>query len=182
MQCYRMPQNAFFFFYELEIFWPAKKRRKDTFFPTLHPLFPVIFATASVVAFVLLCNSRFNFHCYTQRETMPAQKSAWKWHYDFSRLLAWKITKGIHSCKPASLNHPVGWTEQALCHQAGSLQWHTSDDYYGCVCVWFQCKSGILSVQDGQSKVDTFKPVLYNASLSMIMGVFVCGFSVRAAS
>ena len=38
------------------------------FFPTLHPLSPVIFATTTVVAFVLLCNSRFNFHCYTQHE------------------------------------------------------------------------------------------------------------------
>ena len=36
----------------------------------------------------------FNFHCYTQHEAMPTQKSA----------LARKITKGIHSCKPASPN------------------------------------------------------------------------------
>ena len=55
-----------------------KKRRKDTFFPTLYPLFPVIFATATVVTFVLLSNSRFNFHCYTQLEATPTQKSAWK--------------------------------------------------------------------------------------------------------
>ena len=27
--------------------------------------------------------------------------------YDLSRLLAQKITKGIHSCKPASLNRPI---------------------------------------------------------------------------
>ena len=38
------------------------------FFSTLHPLSTVIFATATVVAFVLLRDSRFNFHCYTQRE------------------------------------------------------------------------------------------------------------------
>ena len=44
----------------------------------LHPLSPVIFATAAVVAFVLLRNSRFNFHCYTQREATPTQKSAGK--------------------------------------------------------------------------------------------------------
>ena len=50
-----MPQNAFF--HELAIFLSAKKRSKDTFFPTLHPLSPVIFATATVVAFKLLRSS-----------------------------------------------------------------------------------------------------------------------------
>ena len=46
-----------------------KNGLKDTFFffSTLRPLFPVVFATATVVAFVLLRNSRFNFLCYTQR-------------------------------------------------------------------------------------------------------------------
>ena len=48
------------------------------FFSTLHPLSTVIFATATVLAFVLLCSSRFNFHCYTQREAMPTPKSARK--------------------------------------------------------------------------------------------------------
>ena len=37
---------------------------KTLFFPTLHPLSTVIFATATVLAFVLLRDSRFNFHCY----------------------------------------------------------------------------------------------------------------------
>ena len=45
------------------------------FFPILHHLSPVILATATVVAFALLRNSRFNCHFYTQ----PAQKSALKW-------------------------------------------------------------------------------------------------------
>ena len=44
------------------------KINAKTIFSTLHPLSPVIFATAAVVAFVLLRNSMFNFHCYTQRE------------------------------------------------------------------------------------------------------------------
>ena len=74
---------------------------------TLHPLSPVFFATAIVVAFVLLRNSRFSFHCYTQREATLTQKSAQKRRCDFSRLLARKITKGIKSCKPASLNRPT---------------------------------------------------------------------------
>ena len=66
------------FFHELAIFWSAeKKTERHLFFPTLHPL--VIFtATATVVTFVLLPNSRFNFHCYTQREATPTQKSARK--------------------------------------------------------------------------------------------------------
>ena len=35
----------------------------------------------TVLAFVLLRNSRFNFHCYTQCEATPTQKSARKWYY-----------------------------------------------------------------------------------------------------
>ena len=85
------------------------KNDAKTLFSILHPL--VIFATATVVAFVLLHNSRFNFHCYTQCEAMLTQKSAWKWHCNLSRLLAWKITKGIHLCKPASLNCPILQTQ-----------------------------------------------------------------------
>ena len=48
------------------------------FFSNLHPLSLVIFATATVLAFVLLRNSRFNFHCYTQREATPTQNLARK--------------------------------------------------------------------------------------------------------
>ena len=94
------------FFKKLVIFWSAKKRYRH-FCSTFHPLSQAIFATATVVAFVLLCSSRFNFHCYIHREAMPTQKSAWKWCRDLSRLLALKITKGIHLCKPASLNRPI---------------------------------------------------------------------------
>ena len=54
------------------------KNDAKTLFSTLHPLSPVIFATATVVAFVLLRNFRFNFHSYTQREETPTQKSARK--------------------------------------------------------------------------------------------------------
>ena len=104
-----MPQNAFF--HELAIFWSAKKRKMQRhFFSTLHPLSPVIFATATVVAFVLLRNSMFNFHCYTQLEATHTQKSARKWCCNPLQLLAWKITKGIYSCKPASLNCPIKLT------------------------------------------------------------------------
>ena len=57
--------------HELAISWSAKKRRKDTFFSTLHPLSPVIFATVTVVAFALLRSYRFNLRSYTQREATP---------------------------------------------------------------------------------------------------------------
>ena len=70
-------------------------------FSTLHLLSLVIFATAAVVAFVLLCNSRFNFHCYTQHEATPTQKSARKWCCDLSWLVQ-KITKGVD-------NHDLLW-------------------------------------------------------------------------
>ena len=103
------------FFTKLRSSGQPKNSAKTLFFYTLHSLSLVIFATATVAAFVLLRNSRFNFHCYTQREATPTQKSAWKWCCDPSRLLAWKITKGIHSCKPASLNCPVG---KQLGHQS----------------------------------------------------------------
>ena len=130
--------------HELAIFWSAKKRRKDTFFPHPPSPSPAIFASATVVAFVLLRNSRFNFHCYTQREATPSPLNSWsnaystelvkqrllhwtreatptplsyssvaysesarKWGCDRSRHLARKITKGIHSCKPASPNRPI---------------------------------------------------------------------------
>ena len=92
------------FFHELTIFWSAKKWCKDTFFPPSIPFLQWFLATATVEAFVLLHNSRFNFHCYTLHEAMPTQKLAWKWRCNLSWLLAWKITKGIHSCKIASLN------------------------------------------------------------------------------
>ena len=68
-----------YFFHELAIFWLVEKRRKDTFPTILRHLSPVIFANATVMAFLLLRSSRLNFHCYTQREPTPTQKSARKW-------------------------------------------------------------------------------------------------------
>ena len=108
--------------HELAIFWSAKNDAK-TLFSTLHPLSLVLFATAKAVAFVLLRNSRFNFHCYSQCEAMPTQKSAQKWCCDLSQLLAWKIIKGIHLCKPASLNHPIEQLSfnQTICNNKNLL-------------------------------------------------------------
>ena len=124
-----MPQNAIFS--TNSRFSVQPKNDKNTLF--LHPPSPspVIFAAATVLAFVLLRNSRFNFHCFTQHEATPTQKLARKQRCDLSRLLARKITKGIHSCKPASLNRPIGREDVTLTHPitvpscslaAGSLQ------------------------------------------------------------
>ena len=74
--CYRMPQNAFFLRTRDLVF--SKKSTQRHIFSTLHPLSTVIFATATVLTFVLLRDSRLNFHCYTQREATPTQKSARK--------------------------------------------------------------------------------------------------------
>ena len=71
-----MPQNTFFLrTHDLLV---SQKMTQRHFFSTLHPLSTVIFATATVLAFVLLRNSRFNFHCYAQRKATPTQKSAQK--------------------------------------------------------------------------------------------------------
>ena len=75
--CYRIPQNAFFLRTH-DLLLSQKNDAKTLFSPTLHPLSTLIFATATVLAFVLLRNSRFNFHRYTQREATPTQKSALK--------------------------------------------------------------------------------------------------------
>ena len=71
-----MPQSAFFL--RTRNLLVRQKKTQRHFFSTLHPLTTVIFATATVLAFVLLRDSRFSFHCYTKREATPTQKSARK--------------------------------------------------------------------------------------------------------
>ena len=102
------------FLHDIVIFWSAQKMMQRHFFPH-HPSpssghFCNCNTTPTMVAFVLLHNSRFHFHCYTQREAMPTQKTTQKWCCNFLWLLARKITKGIHLCKPASLNCPIADT------------------------------------------------------------------------
>ena len=119
-----MPPNAFF----------STNSTQKTFFSTLHPIPTVIFATATVLAFVLLRDSRFSFQRYAQCEATPTQKSARKCAATSqSRLLAWKITKRIHSSKPASLNRPIGtnpWLEREKNTNVKQFQQLQS----GCVC------------------------------------------------
>ena len=55
---------------------PKTDKVKTLFVSILHHLFPVIFTNVIVVSFLLLRS----FHCYTQREPAPTQKSARKWH------------------------------------------------------------------------------------------------------
>ena len=71
-----MPQNAFFL--RTRDLLVSQKMTQRHFLSTLHPLSTVIFATATALAFVLRRDSRFNFHCYTQRKATPTQKSARK--------------------------------------------------------------------------------------------------------
>ena len=77
LMLYNVPQNAFFPMHSRSS--GLLKNDAKMLLSILHHLSPVIFANAAVVAFVLLHNSRFHFHCYTQREPMPAQKLARKW-------------------------------------------------------------------------------------------------------
>ena len=91
-----MPKNAFFL--RTRDLLVSQKTTQRHFWFTLHPLSVVIFATATVLAFLLLRNSSFNFHCYTIGPEVRC---------DLTRLLARKITKRIHPSKPASLNRPI---------------------------------------------------------------------------
>ena len=132
-----MPQNAYFSgTHDLLV---SQKVMQRHFFSTLHPLSPVIFTTATVVAFVLPRSSRFNTHCCTQCETTPTQKSAQKWRCDLSRLLAQRITKGIHLCKPASLNRPISKKHFHSCTIINNKGW-----FY---LIWRFCADFLKSVK-----------------------------------
>ena len=74
--CYKMPPNTFFL--RTRDLLVSQKTTQRHLSSTLHPLSTVMFATATVVAFIPFRDSRFNFHCYTQREATPTQKSARK--------------------------------------------------------------------------------------------------------
>ena len=75
--CCRMPQNTFFL-RTRNLLVSQKMTQRHFFFSPSTPFSTVVFATATALAFVLLRDSRFNFHCYTQREATPTQKSARK--------------------------------------------------------------------------------------------------------
>ena len=132
------------FFHKIVMIWSAKKNDTKTLFSHPPSPFPSNVCNCNSGAFVLLCNSRFNVHCYTQHEATPTQKSAQKWCCDLLWLLVWKITKGIHLCKPASLNHPIArvcwwdttiiggsWHKYHFCHDKNMSFLVTK------VCLWW---------------------------------------------
>ena len=100
-----MPQTAFFP-QALVIFWSAEKRcqpKNDA--RTLFSSTTTFPLNTTVVVYVLLRSSRFSpfivMHSVIRYllRNLPGSGSC-----DLSRLLARKITKGIHSCKRASLS------------------------------------------------------------------------------
>ena len=108
--------------------WSFGQLKNDTktplfFSPCSIPFPPVIFATATVVAFVLLCNSRFNFHCYTQHEATPIQKSARKWRCNLSTSHNFLCERLQRAFTRANQIH---WTAQYRCSF-----WHFSP--YSCI-------------------------------------------------
>ena len=126
---------------------PKKKKKKTQrhFFSTLHPLSTVIFATATVLTFVLLRNSRFNFHCYTQRETTPTQKSARKCAATSCDLLRERLQSAF------TLANRLRWIAQYVrpsdLQHCRCLIWRNSAR-----CVPRYCKSLILSTYRSKAR------------------------------
>ena len=78
--CCRMPKNAAFSpRLNLQSSGQPKTMQGHFYFRIFYHLSLVIFACATEMAFVLLHNSTFNFHCYTHRQPTPTQRSAQKW-------------------------------------------------------------------------------------------------------
>ena len=105
-----------FFLWTCDLLGSQKITQRHFFFPILHPLSTVIFATATVLAFVLLCSSRFNFHCYTQHEATPTQKLARQWQLQPSTTSSAKDYAG-HSLAQSSfaeLPNTVGIRQEHL--------------------------------------------------------------------
>ena len=101
-----MPPNTFF--PQTRDLLVNQKMTQRHFLSTLHPLSVVIFATATwwhLYCFAILGSTSIVIHSMKQciLRNWPGSGSC-----DLSRLLVQKITKGIHSCKPASLNRPIG--------------------------------------------------------------------------
>ena len=148
-----MPQNAFFSTNSRSSSQP-KNDAKTLFAHPPSPL-PGNVYNCNSAGIWLLRYSRFNFHCYTQREATPTQKSARKWRSDLSRLLARKITKGTHSCKPASLNRPICWASfeiKGLCPVL-NRNWVCLVPVHTCVaeCAWnvgYICQCGASFLED----------------------------------
>ena len=98
-------QKSHYFLHTLAIFWSAEKRRKDTFF---HPPSPFRCNSCKRNSKGLYCFLQTQLlkglYCLKQRLLRNRLRSG---SCDLSRLLARKITKGVHSCKPASPSNPI---------------------------------------------------------------------------
>ena len=97
----------------------SQKTTQRHFFSTIHPLSTEIFATATLLAFVLLRDSSFKFHCYTQREATPTQKSARKCAATSCDFLCERLRSAFtQSSKSASLNRPIAlWASHMYSHK-----------------------------------------------------------------
>ena len=91
----------------------GKRCKLRHFLPILHHLSSVILANVTVVAVVLLRNSRYNFHCYTQREANATQKSARKWQLRHFETSCSKDYKG-HSLVQTSFTEPPNRSHHML--------------------------------------------------------------------
>ena len=124
-----MPQNAFFL--QTRNLLVSQKTTQRHFFFTLHPISMVIFATATVLAFVLLCDSRFNFHCYTQREATPTQKLAQKCSVTSRNFLRERLQSAF------TLTNQLRWITQyrrrrTRTHLKISFTWHSRSPVFKC--------------------------------------------------
>ena len=104
--CFRMPQNAFFLRTRDLLVSPKTTQRHFLF--TLHPLSTVIFLQLQqywhLYCFAILISTSTVIHSVKQR----LLRNRLEVRCDLSRLLSRKITKRIHSSKPASLNRLIG--------------------------------------------------------------------------
>ena len=94
--CYRMPQNAFF----SKNLWSSGQPRNDAKTLFFHPLspFPGNFCNCNSAG---ICNASQLYTVWSNAYSEIGPEVT-------LQLLVWKITKGIHSCKPASLNCLIG--------------------------------------------------------------------------
>ena len=143
-----MPQNAFFLWTRNRLV--SQKTMQMHFFSTLHPLSTVIFASATIFAFVLLCDSRFNFYCYTQHEATPAQKSAQKCAATSRNFLrerlqsAFTLANQLRWIAPYTLQYVHWWLNQQrpvrmgfCCQQGAATTYKDNDAYWAVQPSWF---------------------------------------------
>ena len=99
-----MPKNAYVST-NLQSSGQPQNDVKTLFFSHSPSPFPCDFANTTVVSFLSLRSSRFNFHCNMQRVPAPTQKSARKWQL---RPFATSCTKDYegHSLLQTSIAEP----------------------------------------------------------------------------